>query len=136
MSSGPLRSDAILGVLYDSGVLFLPLMKCMTLYFLGANLALCRIAQRRQLSWSFPSASHVPFVEFDTAIRYVSSTNPTASVYSIPSRREAVKKRNRIGEIVLPYGIPYATRAVGNSYPGIAIVVSLSFRKDAIKAIV
>ena len=114
----------------------MPLVKCIILYFLGANLALCLKAHCRQLSWSFSSASYVPFVKFDTAMRYMSSVNPTASVYSIPSRREAVKKRNRIGEIVLPYRIPYATCTVSDSYPGIAIIVSLSFRKDAIKAIV
>ena len=64
------------------------------------------------------------------------STNPTASVYSIPSRREAIKKRNRIGKIVLPYRILYTTCVAGNSYPGIAIVISLSFRNNAIKAII
>ena len=78
----------------------------------------------------------MPFVELDTTIRYVLSTNPTTLVYSIPSRREAVKNRNRISKRVLPYRILYTTYTVSDSYPGIAIVVSLSFRKDTIKAIV
>ena len=114
----------------------MPLIKYIILYFLGANLALCLKAHCRQLSWSFSSTSYVHFVEFNTAIRYILSTNPTASVYSIPSRREAIKKRNRIGKIVLLYRIPYTTCIASNSYPGIAIVVSLSFINDAIKAVI
>ena len=92
--------------------LFSLLVKWMSLYFSGENLAPCRPAYSIHPWCASASVRVVSAVVFPYVIREVSSTNPVARV--LPrlrvSSRSALKNRNRIGESVEPYGIPEFTR--------------------------
>ena len=108
-------------------------IRYITLYFSGAKLAPCVAAQCRHFRWVSSSILQLRSVDRPYVRIFMSSTNPTADIRSVSlftvSRRSAIKKRNRIGEIGDPWGIPVVTRNGSDSPSNVLIVVSRSCRK-------
>lgn len=84
-------------------------VKCINWYLSGAEVATNLFALLTHLSCAKESLQQLYSADLPHVIRFVSSTKPNPIVLpwtsSNPSRRSAVKKKNRIGDSVDPWGL-------------------------------
>ena len=86
------------------------LVKCMSLYLSGVNFKPCLLDQSIHFSCTSLRCLQFSQAESPHVIMFVSSMNLKPSFFSLmlymPSRSSNIKKKNRIGEIGDPWGIP------------------------------